>query len=116
VGNVDEEATFRWQVHMLFLTHLGVRAHALLFPIELTPTQPIYWACMRTNRNFMGVSLDILEGKRPEVPSDCPEPYHKMMTHCWHAKPERRPSISDVLELLTKLVGSASFDIAPAIV
>jgi len=76
----------------------------------LTRKQPF------AGRNFMGVSLDILEGKRPEVPSDCPEPYHKMMTHCWHAKPERRPSISDVLELLTKLVGSASFDIAPAIV
>ena len=36
-------------------------------------------------RNFMGVSLDVLEGKRPQIPNDCPAEFRKMMKKCWHA-------------------------------
>lgn len=51
-------------------------------------------------RNFMGVSLDILEGRRPQIPQDCPNAYKKMMKRCWHADPEKRPTMEDVLAFL----------------
>lgn len=31
------------------------------------------------DRNFMGVSLDVLEGKRPQLPTDCDKSFKKMM-------------------------------------
>jgi serine/threonine protein kinase len=48
-------------------------------------------------RNFMGVTLDVLEGKRPQVPSDCDKPLKKLMKRCWHATPSKRPSMEDVV-------------------
>lgn len=30
-------------------------------------------------RNFMGVLLDVLDGKRPQVPNDCPKDFAKLM-------------------------------------
>jgi serine/threonine protein kinase len=56
-------------------------------------------------RNFMGVSLDVLEGKRPQVPADCPEEFRKVMTKCWHAKPDKRPTMADVVAFLDKQIG-----------
>jgi serine/threonine protein kinase len=56
-------------------------------------------------RNFMGVSLDVLEGKRPQVPPDCPDELKKLMTRCWHAKANKRPDMKDVIAFLDKLLG-----------
>jgi len=60
----------------------------------LTGKQP-YAGC-----NFMNVTINILEGKRPLVPSDCPTDFEQMMTSCWKAKPKKRPSMDDVLKFL----------------
>jgi serine/threonine protein kinase len=30
-------------------------------------------------RNFMGVSLDVLEGKRPKIPTDLPPAFSKLL-------------------------------------
>jgi serine/threonine protein kinase len=35
-------------------------------------------------RNFMGVSLDVLEGKRPKVPSDLPPAFKKLLKRYGH--------------------------------
>jgi hypothetical protein len=59
-------------------------------------------------RNFMGVSLDVLEGKRPQLPADCPPQFAKAVKKCWHAKPEKRPAMEDVLTLLNQLTGDHS--------
>jgi hypothetical protein len=53
----------------------------------------------------MGVSLDVLEGKRPQLPADLPPLFAKLVTKCWHAKAEKRPSIEDVLAVLNQLTG-----------
>ncbi len=58
-------------------------------------------------RNFMGVSLDVLEGKRPQVPNDCPAEFAKVMKKCWHASTAKRPSMERVLEFLDQQVGGA---------
>jgi hypothetical protein len=53
----------------------------------------------------MGVTLDVLEGKRPQVPADCPADYRAMMTQCWKGKPEKRPSMEEVLRFLNSALG-----------
>jgi hypothetical protein len=64
--------------------------------------------------NFMGVSLDVLEGRRPQIPSDCPSDYKRLMKKCWHAKPEKRPTMADIVGFFdNQLVGSKVGDEPP---
>ncbi len=64
-------------------------------------------------RNFMGVTLEVLEGRRPTVPADCPRAVAKLMTKCWHASPDKRPSMDRVVAILDGLLG-ASHTTVPA--
>lgn len=50
--------------------------------------------------NFMGVALEVLEGRRPPVPSDCPPAIAAMMKKCWHSKAAKRPTMTEVLAFL----------------
>jgi len=61
-------------------------------------------------RNFMGVSLDVLEGKRPQLPADNPEVFAKLVKKCWHAKPDKRPSMEEVLVTINQLIGDQGID------
>jgi serine/threonine protein kinase len=54
-------------------------------------------------RNFMGVSLDVLEGRRPQIPGDCPEDFKKVMKRCWHAQADKRSSMEEVLAFFDKI-------------
>ncbi len=54
--------------------------------------------------NFMRVTLEVLEGKRPQVPADCPQAYSKLMRRCWHPQPAKRPQMEDVLSRLDSLL------------
>lgn len=49
------------------------------------------------DRNFMGVSLDVLEGRRPAIPNNCPPEFSKLMRKCWNADPKKRPTMEDVV-------------------
>lgn len=40
------------------------------------------------------------ENLRPKIPSICPDDYEQLMKRCWSAKPEERPSFSEILEEL----------------
>lgn len=57
-------------------------------------------------RNFMGVSLDVLEGRRPAIPKDCSPNFKKLMKKCWHAEAKARPSIEEVVAQLESILGS----------
>ncbi len=50
----------------------------------------------------MGVSLDVLNGKRPPMPSDCPPAFGKMVRRCWHATPRKRPAMSELAGFLAQ--------------
>jgi len=52
--------------------------------------------------NFMNVALEVLEGHRPTIPSNCPEPLVKLMKKCWHANPAKRPPMDHVVQKLDK--------------
>jgi serine/threonine protein kinase len=57
-------------------------------------------------RNFMGVSLDVLEGKRPQIPNDCPAELRKVMKKCWHGLAEKRPTMERVVAFFDKELGA----------
>jgi hypothetical protein len=64
-------------------------------------------------RNFMGVALDVLEGKRPLIPPDCPGPLKKLMKKCWRASPQKRPSMEVVVAFIDGLVEvNPAYDLA----
>jgi serine/threonine protein kinase len=50
--------------------------------------------------NLTTVAIDVLQGKRPPVPSDSPPQYAEVMRRCWHPKPGKRPGMDDVLIFL----------------
>jgi serine/threonine protein kinase len=50
--------------------------------------------------NMMSVAMDVLQGKRPAVPADCPPKFAEVMRRCWHQKPHKRPTMDDVLMYL----------------
>ena len=66
-------------------------------------------------RNFMGVSLDVLEGKRPQVPSECDKGLKKLMKRCWHGTASKRPSMDDVVAFFDSQLGDADADDHPRV-
>lgn len=46
--------------------------------------------------NFTRITLEVLEGKRPQVPTNVPKYYSDLMSRCWHRKPHKRPSADDI--------------------
>ena len=64
-------------------------------------------------RNFMGVSLDVLEGKRPQIPNDCQAEFRKVMKKCWHASADKRPTMEHVQRFLDTQVGDEDNIAAP---
>ncbi len=51
----------------------------------------------------MGVTLDVLEGRRPTIPADCPKPMAKLLSKCWRNCADKRPPMETVLSALDLL-------------
>ena len=49
------------------------------------------------------VVLEVVKGTRPKKPENCPDEVFEIMTKCWNASPEARPSFQALVEMLTKL-------------
>jgi len=60
-------------------------------------------------RNFMGVSLNVLEGHWPAIPNDCMVPFRKLMKRCWHRDQKKRPSMEEVISQLESMLGGDVF-------
>ncbi len=58
-------------------------------------------------RNFMGVTLDVLEGRRPQIPSDIPADLTDLINKCWHRNAVKRPNMESIVHFFTQLVGAA---------
>jgi serine/threonine protein kinase/GTPase SAR1 family protein len=58
----------------------------------------------------------IKDGKRPTIPSDCPENYATFIKVCWDSDPAARPSFKSIIEdWLPPLINQYSPEILPAI-
>ncbi|KAL4711526.1 hypothetical protein ACJJTC_000542, partial [Scirpophaga incertulas] len=42
-------------------------------------------------------------GRRPDLIEGCPEPIEQLMTQCWHKMPSMRPSMAEVVKIMTML-------------
>ncbi len=45
-----------------------------------------------------------INGERPWMDPDCPEPLRKLVTKCWHQDPHMRPSPADIMRLTEFLI------------
>eukprot|EP01106_Pelomyxa_sp_JSP_P018811 TRINITY_DN898_c0_g1_i4.p1 TRINITY_DN898_c0_g1~~TRINITY_DN898_c0_g1_i4.p1 ORF type:complete len:204 (+),score=19.45 TRINITY_DN898_c0_g1_i4:253-864(+) len=48
-------------------------------------------------------SLSATQGKRPEIPRECPPAWCDLITRCWNADPSKRPTFVTVIEVLRGL-------------
>ncbi len=53
----------------------------------------------------------ISENLRPTIPASCPKEYARLMEACWQTNPKERPSIQQVVEQLTLLLGLPADDL-----
>nr|UDO47406.1 ser/thr kinase [Pandoravirus massiliensis] len=63
-------------------------------------------------RNFMAVTMDVLEGNRLSIPDDCPADLGKLIRRCWRKNPDKRPSMADVANTLDAMRGAAPLSLA----
>ncbi|XP_037900422.1 mitogen-activated protein kinase kinase kinase 7 [Glossina fuscipes] len=54
--------------------------------------------------NTYSIMWKIHKGERPPLIADCPRPIENLMTSCWATKPELRPSMQHVVEVMNELV------------
>jgi len=54
--------------------------------------------------NFMQVAIEVMEGKRPDIPRDCDQAYSKLLRKCWRAKPEHRPTMEEAFQSLNLML------------
>jgi serine/threonine protein kinase len=64
-----------------------------------------------SDSNFMKVTLDVIAGRRPEIPGDCPIQYKELIRACWAHEPELRPSADMVLACIRSLLGDDADDL-----
>jgi len=64
----------------------------------LTQKQPF------AGRNFMGVLLDVLKGRQPQIPQECPKGFKKTIKQCWHDNPTKRPTMEEVVHFFESAI------------
>ncbi len=50
---------------------------------------------------LIDISIDVMEGKRPPLPSAVPREVNKLVISCWHDIPNKRPTMTLVFSLLS---------------
>jgi serine/threonine protein kinase len=58
------------------------------------------------DKNMMTVALNVINGDRPPVPADCPKAFGDIMQRAWKAKPDRRPTMDDLLMYFNSELGT----------
>jgi len=46
------------------------------------------------------IPLLVAKGKRPKMPKEVPKGWDKLIKNCWHQKPAKRPSFSEIMTIL----------------
>ena len=59
----------------------------------------------KDSAHFFQIILKVaLNGERPWMDPECPEPLRRLITKCWHQDPRQRPSCADVMRLTDLLM------------
>jgi len=49
------------------------------------------------------IPISVLQGKREEIPEECPEKMAQLIRDCWETSPEKRPDAKDIVERLKEV-------------
>jgi serine/threonine protein kinase len=77
------------------------------------------WECLTDQVPFMQfrndhvkIAMALQRGERPKMPVKTPRDLRDLMKHCWDENPERRPTFSQILSLMsTKLISYPGTDV-----
>ncbi|XP_051548452.1 hepatocyte growth factor receptor isoform X2 [Myxocyprinus asiaticus] len=58
--------------------------------------------------NSFDITVFLLQGRRLLQPEFCPDPLYNVMIECWHPKPERRPTFSELESRIAAIFSSFS--------
>ncbi|XP_040019328.2 hepatocyte growth factor receptor [Gasterosteus aculeatus] len=58
--------------------------------------------------NSFDITVFLLQGRRLLQPEFCPDALYTVMIECWHPKPERRPSFSELVSSISAIFSSFS--------
>ncbi|KAM3870140.1 hepatocyte growth factor receptor [Diretmus argenteus] len=58
--------------------------------------------------NSFDITVFLLQGRRLLQPEFCPDALYMVMIECWHPKPERRPSFSELVSRISAIFASFS--------
>jgi serine/threonine protein kinase len=63
----------------------------------LTQRRPYEGSGTGGDKPFYQLVQEIAGGMRPIIPGDCPEHFARMLRACWHKKPQKRPSMDELI-------------------
>ncbi|KAM7415166.1 hypothetical protein PAMA_019812 [Pampus argenteus] len=58
--------------------------------------------------NSFDITVFLMQGRRLLQPEFCPDALYTVMIECWHPKPERRPSFSELVSRISSIFSSFS--------
>lgn len=58
--------------------------------------------------NSFDITVFLLQGRRLLQPEFCPDALYNVMVECWHPKPERRPTFSELVPRISSIFSSFS--------
>ncbi|KAI5080875.1 hypothetical protein GOP47_0004058 [Adiantum capillus-veneris] len=110
-----ETGTYRWMAPEM------MQNRSYTHKVDVYSFGIVLWELVTGNIPFQKMTAvqaasAVVRGARPIIPTNCPDSLTKIMTCCWDANPDVRPSFSDVVRLLedaqmaiTKSVGTPRF-------
>jgi serine/threonine protein kinase len=76
-------------------TFLQVDVYALGCILNEAYTRRQPW---KDSNHFFQIILKVaINGERPWMDPDCPEPLKRLIVKCWHQDPHQRPSCADIM-------------------
>ncbi|MCO5612519.1 hypothetical protein L7F22_066787 [Adiantum nelumboides] len=110
-----ETGTYRWMAPEM------MQNRSYSHKVDVYSFGIVLWELITGNIPFQKMTAvqaasAVVRGARPIIPTNCPDSLSKIMTCCWDANPDVRPSFSDVVRLLedaqvaiTKSIGTPRF-------
>lgn len=115
-GMTPETGTYRWMAPEM------IQHRSYNHKVDVYSFGIVLWELITGNLPFQNMTAVqaafavVNRGVRPAIPPDCPPSLAQIMTCCWDASPEERPSFSQVVQLLEEAqqtimrsVGTAKF-------
>eukprot|EP00252_Welwitschia_mirabilis_P008679 TRINITY_DN2072_c0_g2_i1.p1 TRINITY_DN2072_c0_g2~~TRINITY_DN2072_c0_g2_i1.p1 ORF type:complete len:405 (-),score=55.13 TRINITY_DN2072_c0_g2_i1:617-1831(-) len=99
-GMTPETGTYRWMAPEM-IQHRAYNAKVDVYSFGIVLWELITGMLPFQNMTAVQAAFAVVnKGVRPTIPSDCPPALSDIMTRCWDANPDVRPSFSEVVRML----------------